>query len=73
MPLDEFTKETYQAPAGGYEQIPIGRRKGSFQAFETKRQEVFSEVVNGMSGGTIDWKIPGDGATVKDMRRSSRI
>ena len=24
MPLDEFTKETYQALAGGYEQIPIG-------------------------------------------------
>jgi short-subunit dehydrogenase involved in D-alanine esterification of teichoic acids len=59
MPLDEFTEETYQALAGGYEQIPIGRSKSSFQAFEMKRQEVFSEAVKGMSGGKIDWKPQG--------------
>lgn len=56
MPLNEFTEETYKGLAGGYEQIPIGRSKGSFQAFEVKRQEIFSEAVKGMSGGKVDWK-----------------
>ena len=55
MPLDDFIEETYQGLAGGFEQIPIGRSKSSFQAFEMKRQEVFSEAVKSMSGGEIDW------------------
>ena len=59
MPLDEFTEEAYQGLAGGYEQIPVGRSKLSFQAFELKRQNVFSEVVKAMSGGKVDWKAQG--------------
>jgi short-subunit dehydrogenase involved in D-alanine esterification of teichoic acids len=59
MPLDDFTEETYQALEEGYEQIPIGRSKNSFQAFEMKRQEVFAEAVKGMSGGKVEWKSQG--------------
>lgn len=55
MPLDDFIEETYQGLAGGFEQIPIGRSKSSFQAFEMKRQEVFAEAVKSMSGGEVDW------------------
>ena len=42
MPLDEFTDEAYQGLVQGLDQIPVGRSKMSFNAFETKRQEIFN-------------------------------
>jgi short-subunit dehydrogenase involved in D-alanine esterification of teichoic acids len=55
MPLDEFTEEAYRGLADGFEQIPVGRSKQSFKAFETRRQELFAGVVKAMSGGKVDW------------------
>lgn len=55
MPLEEFTEEAYRGLAGGFEQIPVGRSKHSFQAFEIKRQELFAGAVKAISGGRVDW------------------
>jgi short-subunit dehydrogenase involved in D-alanine esterification of teichoic acids len=42
MPLDEFTDEAYRGLIGGVDQIPVGISKMIFDAFETKRQEIFN-------------------------------
>lgn len=42
MPLDEFTDETYRGLIEGLDQIPVGMSKKIFDAFETKRQEIFN-------------------------------
>jgi short-subunit dehydrogenase involved in D-alanine esterification of teichoic acids len=42
MPLDEFTDEAYRGLIEGLDQIPVGMAKKIFEAFETKRQEIFN-------------------------------
>jgi short-subunit dehydrogenase involved in D-alanine esterification of teichoic acids len=42
MPLDEFTDEAYRGLIEGLDQIPVGISKMIFDAFETKRQEIFN-------------------------------
>jgi short-subunit dehydrogenase involved in D-alanine esterification of teichoic acids len=42
MPLDEFTDEAYRGLIEGLDQIPVGMAKKIFDAFETKRQEIFN-------------------------------
>lgn len=42
MPLDEFTDEAYRGLIEGLDQIPVGMSKKIFDAFETKRQEIFN-------------------------------
>jgi short-subunit dehydrogenase involved in D-alanine esterification of teichoic acids len=42
MPLDEFTDEAYRGLIEGLDQIPVGMTKKIFDAFETKRQEIFN-------------------------------
>ena len=42
MPLDEFTDAAYQGLVEGLDQIPVGMSKKIFDAFETKRQEIFN-------------------------------
>lgn len=41
MPLKEFTEEAWGKLVKGDEQIPVGLSTNAFNAFETKRQEVF--------------------------------
>jgi short-subunit dehydrogenase involved in D-alanine esterification of teichoic acids len=42
MPLDEFTEEAYRGLVEGKDQIPIGMAHRVFDAFESKRQEIFN-------------------------------
>jgi short-subunit dehydrogenase involved in D-alanine esterification of teichoic acids len=42
MPLDEFTNEAYEGLVDGLDQIPVGMSKTVFDAFETRRQEIFN-------------------------------
>ena len=42
MPLDEFADEAYRGLIEGLDQIPVGMSKKIFNAFETKRQEIFN-------------------------------
>lgn len=42
MPLDEFTDAAYRGLIEGLDQIPVGMSKKIFDAFETKRQEIFN-------------------------------
>lgn len=45
MPLDQFTNEAYEGLAAGEEDVVVGTSKGWYDAFETKRQEQFQNVV----------------------------
>jgi short-subunit dehydrogenase involved in D-alanine esterification of teichoic acids len=42
MPLAEFTDAAYEGLVEGRDQIPVGMAKSIFDAFETKRQEIFN-------------------------------
>ncbi|ETI28976.1 hypothetical protein G647_01428 [Cladophialophora carrionii CBS 160.54] len=52
MPLDEFIDKAYAGLASGKEQVPVGTAEQAFEAFETKRQELFANMVKTMGGGS---------------------
>jgi len=45
MPLDEFTDAAWAGLENGEEQIPVGMGKMAFEAFETKRQDMFHNLI----------------------------
>ncbi|KIW72410.1 hypothetical protein PV04_00606 [Phialophora macrospora] len=51
MPLDEFIEKAYTGLASGKEQVPVGTAERAFEVFETKRQEMFADMVRAMGGG----------------------
>lgn len=45
MPLDEFTKEAWTKLVNGDEQIPVGFVVKAFESFESKRQEMYQNMM----------------------------
>lgn len=50
MPLQEFTDETWAKLCQGEDQIPVGPATGIFEAFEVKRQELYHQMTEMLSG-----------------------
>lgn len=50
MPLQQFVDETWIKLSSGEDQIPVGSAKEIFDAFETKRQEVYQSMTEMLSG-----------------------
>ena len=48
LPLDEFTEETWSKLVKGDEQIPVGFVVKAFENFETKRQEMYNNIMVNM-------------------------
>jgi short-subunit dehydrogenase involved in D-alanine esterification of teichoic acids len=50
MPLQEFIDEVRAKLVQGEEQIPVGSAKDTFEAFEVKRQEIYQQMTEMLSG-----------------------
>ncbi|PYI09218.1 short-chain dehydrogenase/oxidoreductase [Aspergillus sclerotiicarbonarius CBS 121057] len=50
MPLGEFVDEVWERLRGGEEQIPVGSAADIYQAFEVKRQELYRDMTEMLSG-----------------------
>jgi short-subunit dehydrogenase involved in D-alanine esterification of teichoic acids len=50
MPLQEFVDEVWRRIVEGEDQIPIGSAKDIFNAFENKRQELYHDMTELLSG-----------------------
>ncbi|PLB45002.1 short-chain dehydrogenase/oxidoreductase [Aspergillus steynii IBT 23096] len=50
MPLEDFTDETWGKLCQGDDQIPVGPARGIFEAFEIKRQEMYHQMTELLSG-----------------------
>lgn len=50
MPLQEFTDEVWERLVKGEDQIPVGSAADIFHAFETKRQDLYQQMTELLSG-----------------------
>ncbi|KAJ6093454.1 hypothetical protein N7486_008743 [Penicillium sp. IBT 16267x] len=50
MPLQEFVDEVWTRLSNGEDQIPVGSAKDIFEAFEVKRQELYQQMTELLSG-----------------------
>lgn len=50
MPLQEFVDEVWTRLSNGEDQIPVGSAKDIFEAFEVKRQEMYQQMTELLSG-----------------------
>jgi short-subunit dehydrogenase involved in D-alanine esterification of teichoic acids len=50
MPLQQFIDETWDKLSNGEDQIPIGSARDVFDAFETKRQEIYQSMTEMLTG-----------------------
>jgi hypothetical protein len=50
MPLQEFVDEVWERLVQGEEQIPVGSARDIFSAFEIKRQELYHDMTELLSG-----------------------
>lgn len=50
MPLQEFVDEVWTRLSNGEDQIPVGSAKDIFEAFEVKRQEMYQQMTEMLSG-----------------------
>lgn len=50
MPLQEFVDEVWTRLSNGEDQIPVGSAKDIFEAFEVKRQELYQQMTEMLSG-----------------------